>query len=87
MSARPISPRRRRERDLTKAVCLRPADVFALYGIPPSTLHDLCNQTDPARRLTSTLIQGKKGKRGLRLVNHDTLRAYLAKWSNAKKVA
>lgn len=87
MTARHAIARRRRTRDLSKAVCLRPAEVFALYGIPPSTLHDLCNQTDPARRLTSTLIQGKKGRKGLRLVNHDTLRAYLAKWSTAKKVA
>lgn len=86
MSARPMT-RRRRERDLTKAVCLRPADVFALYGIPPSTLHGLCNHAEPARRLPSMLIQGKKGKKGLRLVNHEALRTYLAKWSTGKKVA
>jgi len=77
-SAAPI--RRRRSRDLAQAITLRPADVFVLYGLPSSTLHDLCTAPDPERRLPSTLIPGRAGRRGVRLINHDELRAWLARW-------
>lgn len=74
------TPRRRKTRDLTKAVTLRPADVFALYGIPSSTLCELCKHPDPDRRIPSSLIPGRCGRKGLRLINHDELRAWLARW-------
>lgn len=70
----------RKQRDLSKAVALRPAEVFALYGIPSSTLCELCRHPDPAKRLPSMLIPGRCGRKGLRLINHDELRAWLDRW-------
>ncbi len=72
--------RKKKSRDLTKAITLRPAEVFALYGIPSSTLCGLCKNPDPERRLPSKLIPGRMGHKGLRLIEHVVLRAWLAKW-------
>lgn len=71
----------RRTRNLRDAVMLRPREVFELYGIPPSTISDLCRHTDPARRLPSTLIPGRGGRKGMRLINHEGLLKWLSKWS------
>lgn len=76
----PRKPRKKKPRDLTRAVTLRPAEVFALYGIPSSTLCGLCKHEDPEKRIPSRLIPGRKGRKGLRLINHDELRAYLDRW-------
>lgn len=72
--------RKKKTRDLTKAVTLRPAEVFALYGIPSSTLCALCKHPDPERRLPSKLIPGRQGRKGLRLIDHAALRAWMEKW-------
>jgi hypothetical protein len=72
--------RRRRVRDLSQAITLRPIEIYQLYGIPPSTLCDMCKHNQAARRLPSTLLPGRNGGKGLRLVNHDDLRAYLERF-------
>lgn len=79
--------KQRRERDLTKAIDLRPVDIFELYGISASTLHSFCTAEDDERRLPSVLIPGRSGRRGVRLINHDDFRAWRAKWRTGKKAA
>lgn len=69
--------RKKKQRDLSKAEMLRPADVYALYGIPSSTLCQMCNHPDPAKRMPSMLIPGRRGRKGLRLIDHTKLRAWL----------
>ncbi len=76
------SKNNRQSRDLVSAATLRPAEVFALYGIPTSTICVLCKHPDPVRRLPSKKIPGRCGRKGLRLIPHDSLRAYLAKWDS-----
>lgn len=71
---------KRRTRDLRNAVTLRPREVYELYGIPPSTVSDLCRHPDPERRLPSTYIPGRGGRKGMRLVPHDGLVQWLEKW-------
>jgi hypothetical protein len=62
-------------RQLSTAVTLRPADVWQLYGIAPSTLHGYCRrETNP---LPSILIRGKSGRKGVRLVRRDQLESWL----------
>ena len=68
---------KRRTRDLSKAITLRPRDIFDLYGITPSVLCRIANHADSTKRLPSTLIPGRAGRKGVRLVKHDDLRAYL----------
>lgn len=72
--------KKRRTRDLMNAAALRPADVFELYGIPSSTLCGLCKHPDPERRLPSRLVPGRRGRKGLRIIMHAELRAWLDKW-------
>jgi hypothetical protein len=83
-SITPKASRHRKERDLSKAITLRPADVFALYGIPTSTTCQYCNDPDPERRMPSLKIPGRRGRKGLRLINHEELRAWLRKWKSAE---
>jgi hypothetical protein len=71
---------KRKSRDLVAAVTLRPAEVFALYGIPTSTICVLCKHPNPEQRLPSIKIPGRCGRKGMRLIRHDALRAYFAKW-------
>ena len=66
-------------RDLDRAITLRPADVFSLYGIPASTLHGYCNHPNLAKRLPSILLPGRKGRRGVRLSDSSELRAWMGK--------
>lgn len=72
--------RRRKSRDLSQAITLRPRDVFMLYGISSSTVCELCQHPDPDRRIPSTLIPGRQGHKGMRLINHAEFRAWLGKW-------
>jgi hypothetical protein len=76
----PHKPRKKKQRDLSCAITLRPAEVFALYGIPSSTLCQLCKHQEPEKRLPSHLIPGRRGRKGLRLIDHAELRAYLKRW-------
>ena len=80
MSAR---KRPRKERDLSKAITLRPVEVFQLYGITQPTLHRLCKHDDPLKRLPSVLLKSKGGRKGVRLINHAELKAFLARHSTA----
>lgn len=75
-----LRPRRKKNRDVLNAPMLRPADVYQLYGIPSSTLCHLCKHPDPAKRLPSLLIPGRCGRKGLRLIRHSELKAWLARW-------
>lgn len=74
----PPVQRRRTSRDLANAVTLRPRDVFDLYGVPSSTLHEWC--TRESDRLPSSLIPGRKGKRGVRLIKRTDLEEFLQKF-------
>ena len=69
--------RPKKTRDLSKAVTLRPAEVFQAYGIPPATLRDWCIHKDAAQKLPSVLIQGRSGRKGVRLIKQADLLAYL----------
>lgn len=72
--------KKKRVRDLKKALWLRPIEVFEDYGIPPSTLCFLCRHEDESRRLPSRLIPGRMGRKGLRLINRAELDAYLDRY-------
>lgn len=90
MSAAPAVPppqRRRKERDLARAVDLRPRDIFELYGIPASTLCNLATGGDPARRPPSKFIKGRGGRKGIRLFRRDEFEAWLARWSASGEFA
>lgn len=77
-SATPPVQRRRKARDLAVAVTLRPRDIFDLYGVPSSTLHEWATrQTD---RLPSSLIPGRKGKRGVRLIKKADFEAFMQRF-------
>ena len=78
----PVVQRRRTERELARALWLRPRDIYEIYGISPSTLHELATRPDE-RRLPSRLIPGKSGRRGIRLVNRQELDGWLNRWSPA----
>ena len=80
----PDNPRQRKLRDLSKAITLRPADVYALYGIPTSTTSVLCNDPNPERRMPSLKIPGRRGRKGMRLIDHAELKIWLSKWRNLK---
>lgn len=64
-------------RDLTAAEWLRPAEVRQVFGLAPSTVRQWCINPDPAKRLPSRLIQGKSGRKGVRLIKRSELEAYL----------
>ena len=90
MSDLPPVQRRRTARDLERATWLRPRDVYEIYGIPSSTLHELATLEDEARRLPSSLIPGKHGRRGkggLRLVRRADMEAYIARFMKTEDAA
>jgi len=66
------------ERDLARAVELRPAEVFALYGIAPSTLGDYATKLPPERRPVSRFIRGQGGRKGVRLFPRAAFERWLA---------
>ena len=80
----PAKSKGRKQRDLSKAITLRPADVFTLYGIPTSTTSVLCNDPNPERRMPSLKIPGRRGRKGMRLIDHAELKIWLSKWRNLK---
>jgi hypothetical protein len=60
-----------------QVVMLTPRQIWELFGIPMSTLHDYCTQeNDP---LPSILIKGRGGKRGKRLIPVAPFYAWLAR--------
>lgn len=78
----PPQQRRRRARDLTRAVVLRARDIFELYGIPPSTLSELSTHPDATRRPPSRLVMGRGGRKGMRLFPRAEFETWLASWSS-----
>ena len=76
--------KKKKQRDLSKAEMLRPADVYALYGIPSSTLCQMCKHPDPEKRMPSMLIPGRFGRKGLRLIDHAKLRAWLGNFDTQR---
>lgn len=75
----PPVQRRRKLRDLERAVWLRPRDIEEIYGLSASTLHELATHSDAERRLPSVMLKARGQKRGLRLVKRTDLDAYLAR--------
>lgn len=82
-----ISRPKKRPRDLHKAATLRPREVFDLYGIPSSTLCELCKHPDQSKRLPSLLVPGRQGRKGIRLIPHAELRAWLERWRQGNACA
>jgi hypothetical protein len=69
--------RKKTQRDLTKAVTLRPREVFILYGMPVTTVSDLCNLSDPVERIDSYKIAGRCGRKGGRYIDHAKFKLWL----------
>ncbi|MFA6288072.1 MAG: hypothetical protein WC661_11870 [Opitutaceae bacterium] len=80
-SSIPPVQRKRTSRDLANAVDLRPRDIFDLHGVPSSTLHEWCTREHD--RLPSSLIPGRRGKRGVRLVKRKDIEAFIEKFRTA----
>lgn len=78
--SKPDRRRRKRARDLTKALSYRPRDIFDLHGMPPSTVCQLCNHPDPAKRMPSYLIPGRQGRKGARFIPVKEFNEWLDKW-------
>ena len=74
----PAVQRKRTKRDLDNAAYLRPRDIFDLHGVPSSTLHEWC--TREIDRLPSSLITGRCGRRGIRLVKRQDMDAFIEKF-------
>ncbi len=72
--------RRRKVRDLSQAITLRPREIYLLYGISSSTICELCQHPDPDKRIPSSKIPGRRGRKGMRLIDHAKFRAWLEKW-------
>jgi len=79
----PPVQRRRTVRELSRALWLRPRDIYELYGLSPSMLCDLANHAEASRRPPSRLIHGRGQKKGVRIFNRAEFEAWLARWSSA----
>jgi hypothetical protein len=76
---RPRRPTRLRTREeLDRAITLRPAEIFARYGIPATTVQRYCTTLPPENRLPSIRIGAWRGRRGVRLIEKPDLDAWLA---------
>lgn len=62
-------------------VMLTPRQIAERYGISKPALSRYCADTDPARRLPSTKLPGRNGRRGKVLIRVADLEAWLAKFS------
>jgi len=79
----PVQRPRNRRGDLTQALFLRPSEIYELYGISPSKLHELCSDPNPAMRLPSKLIKAPGSVKGMRLIEQRALRAWLEKFDTS----
>jgi hypothetical protein len=77
---RPKHSSRKRSRNLVEAATLRPREVHELYGMPETTVSDLCNHSDPEMRIDSYKIPGRQGRKGSRYIDHASFRKWLARW-------
>lgn len=75
-----VAPKKRRVRDLSRAVTLRPMEVYQYYGVAPSTLRDWCLELPEADRLPSRMVPGRQGRRGVRLIEKAVLDKWLERW-------
>lgn len=84
-TARDIPPvqRRRKARDLERAVWLRPRDVEEIYGVSAETAGNWATHPDPTKRLPSAFLKGRGSKRGIRLYRRADFDAYLARHMEA----
>jgi len=69
-----------RQRDLINAVTLRPSEIFEVYGMPESTVCELCKHPDPLRRIPSYKIPGRQGRKGSRYIIHAAFKQWLAQY-------
>lgn len=69
--------------ELKAAPTLRASEVFRLYGIPANTVQ----QYALAGQFESILIQGRKGRKGVRLIDHTAFKAWLDEHRVGKKAA
>ena len=79
-SSLPRNTRKKRlkTRDLSKALKLRPNDIWELYGIPSSTLCLWCKHPRPGVSPPPSLkIEGRQGRRGIRLFDKLKFEAWL----------
>lgn len=75
---KPRGPVRRRTLEqLERAETLRPADVFAKYGFPDSTLNDWCTKLPEGDRLPSIKIGAWRRRKGVRLIYRTVLDAWI----------
>lgn len=81
-SSVPPVQRRRKVRDLERAVWLRPRDVTEIYGVSAETAAAWATHADPAKRLPSSYIKGRGGKKGIRLYRRADFDAFLARHSH-----
>lgn len=67
-------------RDLTRALELRPAEIFQLYGISPSSLCTYATKLPEERRPVSRLIRGRGrfARTGVRLFPRAAFERWLA---------
>lgn len=85
---KPRGPARRRPLDvLRRAETLRPADVYAEFGIPQTTLNDWCTKLPDDHRLPSLKIGAWRGRKGIRLVYRSVLKSWLAWQSRLAELA
>jgi hypothetical protein len=80
----PPVQRRRKLRDLERAVWLRPRDVTEIYGISAETAASWATDPDPAERLPSFYKKTTKGaKKGIRIYRRSDFDAYMARHMSA----
>jgi hypothetical protein len=65
---------------------LRPKEIKARFGIPPSTLHFFCTELPEAERLPSLLLpsRGRTRRNGVRIIYEHELLHWLEKHRQKK---
>ena len=72
--------RKKPTRDLSKAVTLRPSELFLLYGFATSTTCELCKHPDPEVRMPSYFVPGRQGRKGKRFIDQAEFKVWFAKY-------
>lgn len=78
----PPIQRRRSERELARALWLRPRDIWEIYGIPTGTLAVLTTHPEASRRPPSRRINPSGGRKGIRLYHRAEFEAWLNRWDS-----
>ena len=79
-SGGPGRGRKRKSRNLVDALTLRPREVFEVYGMPVTTVSDLCEHPDPDMRIPSYKVPGRQGRKGSRYIDHGAFKKWLGRW-------